>query len=551
MGSLEDTMADTPTPEELREGVRSGILASIQRDIDLRGGRTARLLASAGLSGILGAVGAILLISGHPFDHHPPWHVAVFASVWAGLLVVSLSFAFLRVRTPSLPLARAACVGVLGLGLAGVATRERPAGRAAAVGDAPRVAMLADQAGHLRPREARDLTQVSSHEALVRLAEPAIGQALELPADEAIGGSPVGNLEAQWLTAVEKRTNLLQRLEPFGLEGHEHHLLMIPGQSLQAHFSLESRRPFRLICHWKRLTPYKENEMSKKRSRCTLMACVLMVLPLVASADSGHGDEGHSGAHAGGHDRPAAHATDLAGAWSALTSARDAIAAEVEGGALENVHAKTEPLPQLVEELLERSSDLDAGKRTRVEGAAKQVTRVAEALHVTADKGDAARTRRELGRLDSLLELIRAQYSEGALEGGGYDREGHSAAPGHAQGAHAHMEPPAGAVNMAAQKTVRVEAFDPFRFEPRHIEVQAGVPTRIELANLGVAEHSLVVKTPDGARDWVHLHAQGGATKGATYELDQPGTYPVLCTVPGHTEAGMVGKIVVSGAEAE
>ena len=120
MGSLEDTMADKPTPEEVREGVRSGILASIQRDVDLRGGRTARLLASAGLSGILGAVGAILLISGHPFGHHAPWHVAVFASVWAGLLVVSLSIAFLQVRTPSLPLAQAACVGILGLGLAGI-----------------------------------------------------------------------------------------------------------------------------------------------------------------------------------------------------------------------------------------------------------------------------------------------------------------------------------------------------------------------------------------------------------------------------------------------
>lgn len=120
MASLEDTMSDGRTPKELREGVRSGILSSIKRDVDLRGGRTARLLASAGLIGIVGAVGAILLISGHPFGHHAPWHVAVFASVWAGLLVVSLSIAFLQVRTPSLPLAHAACVGILGLGLAGL-----------------------------------------------------------------------------------------------------------------------------------------------------------------------------------------------------------------------------------------------------------------------------------------------------------------------------------------------------------------------------------------------------------------------------------------------
>lgn len=120
MGSLGDTTHKDHTPPELREGIRSGILASIRHDADLRGGRTARLLASAGLIGIVGAVGAILLISGHPFGHHAPWHVAVFASAWAGLLVVSLSVAFLQVRTPSLPLARAACVGILGLGLAGI-----------------------------------------------------------------------------------------------------------------------------------------------------------------------------------------------------------------------------------------------------------------------------------------------------------------------------------------------------------------------------------------------------------------------------------------------
>lgn len=113
-------MADGRTPGELREGVRAGILASIERDVELRGGRTARLLVSAGLIGVVGAVGAILIISGHPFGHHAPWHLAVFSSVWAGLLVVSLSIAFLRVRTPSLPLARAACVGILGLGLAGI-----------------------------------------------------------------------------------------------------------------------------------------------------------------------------------------------------------------------------------------------------------------------------------------------------------------------------------------------------------------------------------------------------------------------------------------------
>lgn len=113
-------MANEPTPPELREGTRSGILASLERDVERRGGRTARLLAAAGAIGVAGAVGLTLLLSGHPFGHHPPWHVLVFTAVWVGLLVVSLALVFLEVRTPSLPLARAAAVGILGLGLAGL-----------------------------------------------------------------------------------------------------------------------------------------------------------------------------------------------------------------------------------------------------------------------------------------------------------------------------------------------------------------------------------------------------------------------------------------------
>ena len=113
-------MAKERTPPELREGTRSGILATLEHDVELRGGRTARLLAAAGAIGVVGAVGVTLLLSGHPFGHHPPWHVLVFTAVWVGLLVVSLALVFLQVRTPSLPLGRAAAVGILGLGMAGV-----------------------------------------------------------------------------------------------------------------------------------------------------------------------------------------------------------------------------------------------------------------------------------------------------------------------------------------------------------------------------------------------------------------------------------------------
>lgn len=107
-------------PSDVREAVRSGIIASIQRDVELRGARTALRILAAAVVGVAGAIGASLLVAGHPFGHHPGRHVAMFSTVWAGLLFVALAIAFLRVRTPTLPLARAASVGLLGLGLAGI-----------------------------------------------------------------------------------------------------------------------------------------------------------------------------------------------------------------------------------------------------------------------------------------------------------------------------------------------------------------------------------------------------------------------------------------------
>jgi len=108
------------TPDKLREGVRSRIADALERDAELRGARTARLLLAAGALGIFAAFGMIRIISDHPYGHHPGWHIVFFAAVWSGLLVVMLAIALLGVRTPLLPLARAARVAILGLGIAGV-----------------------------------------------------------------------------------------------------------------------------------------------------------------------------------------------------------------------------------------------------------------------------------------------------------------------------------------------------------------------------------------------------------------------------------------------
>ena len=278
--------------------------------------------------------------------------------------------------------------------------------------------------------------------------------------------------------------------------------------------------------------------------------------PAVKAADEtadGHAE--HDGADAQ-HPNPQAdgEATVLGDAWAALRAARDGIAADIASGALDKVHPKAEPLPQLAQRVLELSTDLEPDKRARLEGAVKQIERVANALHEVADRGDAARSAEELARLDDILELIAAQFPAGALDasgagaphaGGGHDSAMHdqnalSALPGHA-----HKTRSLAAVDAKAEATVVVKASE-FAFEPRRLELRAGVPTRIELDNRAAAvEHSLLVRAPSGG-DLIHLHAPANGRDADTFRIDTPGSYEVLCTIPGHTEAGMVGELVVA-----
>jgi uncharacterized cupredoxin-like copper-binding protein len=93
--------------------------------------------------------------------------------------------------------------------------------------------------------------------------------------------------------------------------------------------------------------------------------------------------------------------------------------------------------------------------------------------------------------------------------------------------------------------TIRVRAGE-FKFEPSALRMRPGAPTRIELANEGLTDHALIVAAPARrSGDWIQLHALARESDAGTFSIDRAGTYTVLCTIPGHSEAGMVGELVV------
>lgn len=78
-----------------------------------------------------------------------------------------------------------------------------------------------------------------------------------------------------------------------------------------------------------------------------------------------------------------------------------------------------------------------------------------------------------------------------------------------------------------------------YAFTPPTMKASAG-KTTIRFTNKGVVEHDFVI---DALK--VKILAKPGKTAEATVTL-KAGTYTFYCTIPGHLQSGMQGKLTVS-----
>lgn len=110
---------------------------------------------------------------------------------------------------------------------------------------------------------------------------------------------------------------------------------------------------------------------------------------------------------------------------------------------------------------------------------------------------------------------------------------------------------------------VTVVASDMLSFEPAEVRVPAGEPVRLTLNNEESVElhdwsiehiavhdvHEMGADHADHAHGDQHydLHVAAGPGESGVLEFTamEPGEYTFVCTVPGHTEAGMTGTLIV------
>jgi len=101
-----------------------------------------------------------------------------------------------------------------------------------------------------------------------------------------------------------------------------------------------------------------------------------------------------------------------------------------------------------------------------------------------------------------------------------------------------------GTAQPAAGKTVNVDATE-FAFNPTTFSGTAGQKITFKINNKGTVDHNFVILNADGSQELAKTEVKVGSS--ATLEFTPPaaGEYQVDCNLPGHKEAGMVGKLVV------
>jgi uncharacterized cupredoxin-like copper-binding protein len=111
-----------------------------------------------------------------------------------------------------------------------------------------------------------------------------------------------------------------------------------------------------------------------------------------------------------------------------------------------------------------------------------------------------------------------------------------------------------------ATRTIRIDMSDRMRFTPDALEIRQGETVRFVVKNSGKTMHEMVLGTMQELKGHAELmkkhpgmehdepfmaHVAPGKTEEIVWHFTRPGEFHYGCLIPGHFEAGMVGRIKV------
>ena len=111
-----------------------------------------------------------------------------------------------------------------------------------------------------------------------------------------------------------------------------------------------------------------------------------------------------------------------------------------------------------------------------------------------------------------------------------------------------------------AKRTVKVDMSDAMRFAPAEISVKRGETVRFVVTNSGKQMHEMVLGTMKELKEHAEMmkkhpgmehdepymaHVQPGKKAEIVWQFTNAGEFHYGCLIPGHFDAGMVGKVRV------
>src|SRR5207237_291877 len=79
-----------------------------------------------------------------------------------------------------------------------------------------------------------------------------------------------------------------------------------------------------------------------------------------------------------------------------------------------------------------------------------------------------------------------------------------------------------------------------FKFAPNELQMAGPGDLTVNVKNAGQIEHDFVIEGLDG-----RLVVPAGQTATKLFPIAKVGIYTFVCSIPGHKEAGMSGKVIV------
>ena len=115
-----------------------------------------------------------------------------------------------------------------------------------------------------------------------------------------------------------------------------------------------------------------------------------------------------------------------------------------------------------------------------------------------------------------------------------------------------------------ARRTISIDMSDTMRFSPAELRIRQGDTVRFVARNRGKVLHEMVLGTmadlkahaemmkkhPGMEHDEPHMaHVAAGKSGEIGWRFTRTGEFYYACLIPGHFEAGMVGRIIVEAAK--